>query len=56
MRRRPHRADGSLPLKVRHRTLGPTFGASLRRPWHLLGLFRSGMLPPHPIDLKRDCI
>jgi hypothetical protein len=24
--------------------------------WHLLGLFSSGMLLPHPIDLKRDCI
>jgi hypothetical protein len=34
---------------------GPGLRAHLR-PWHLLGLCSSGMLLPHPIDLKRDCI
>jgi hypothetical protein len=33
---------------------GPDLRASLR-PWHQVGLFSFGMLPPHPIDLKRDC-
>jgi hypothetical protein len=49
------RPDASLPLEVRHRTLGRALQASLR-PVHLFRLFGSGMLPRHPINLKRDSI
>jgi hypothetical protein len=52
MRRRPHKVDGSLPLKVRHRTLGRALQGPPSGAWNLLGSLSSGMLPPHPLDLR----
>jgi hypothetical protein len=52
----PSMAVPATPVsQLRHRTLDRALEASIP-PLAFAWALSSGMLPPHPIDLKRDCI